>query len=332
MIGSFKDFLSESEKTVYFAFGRMNPPTAEHEKFLDELSEKAGKYPYRVFLSTTHNSETSPLQYESKLKFVRKMFPRHARSVVREEKMKTPLDVAVKLYNEGFTSIVMVASESKYNESKALLEKYNGKEGRHGFYEFSNIRVEKANSSLENTQRHIDVISENRFPEFASIIPNHVSTSDARELFNCARKGMNLHECKEFKNKIEFQPVSEEREKYVQGEFDDMVGECVYIKETGEPAVLKHLGSNYVIVELNGEKKRCWIEDIVKEKPGVNWRDLKRIREQDMTTVRNRIQRDKKRDARQDKKEDELMKRRHDQMLDRARRRRTRKINRGIDS
>ena len=51
MINKFSQFLVEEEKTVYFTFGRMNPPTIGHGKLLDVLASKAGRNPYRVFLS-----------------------------------------------------------------------------------------------------------------------------------------------------------------------------------------------------------------------------------------------------------------------------------------
>ena len=35
MISSFKQYLVEEEKTVFFTFGRMNPPTIGHEKLLN---------------------------------------------------------------------------------------------------------------------------------------------------------------------------------------------------------------------------------------------------------------------------------------------------------
>ena len=37
MINSFKFFLIEEDKTVFFTFGRMNPPTSGHEKLMNEL-------------------------------------------------------------------------------------------------------------------------------------------------------------------------------------------------------------------------------------------------------------------------------------------------------
>jgi len=60
LINSFKNYLVEEEKTVYFTFGRMNPPTVGHEKLLDTLARKAGKNPYRIFLSQTQDKKKEP--------------------------------------------------------------------------------------------------------------------------------------------------------------------------------------------------------------------------------------------------------------------------------
>ena len=48
MISSFKSYLIEEERTVFFTFGRMNPPTTGHEKLMNELAKKSGKHSYRV--------------------------------------------------------------------------------------------------------------------------------------------------------------------------------------------------------------------------------------------------------------------------------------------
>ncbi len=79
---SFKDYLTEEDKIAYFTFGRMNPPTIGHEKLLDKLSATAGKNQYFVFLSQTQDKKKNPLDYNSKVKHVRKMFPRHARRIM----------------------------------------------------------------------------------------------------------------------------------------------------------------------------------------------------------------------------------------------------------
>ena len=93
MINSFSQFLIEEEKEVYFTFGRMNPPTIGHGKLLDTLATKAGRNPYRVYVSQSQDKNKNPLQYKEKIKHVRKMFPKHARSVMINKKIKTAIDV-----------------------------------------------------------------------------------------------------------------------------------------------------------------------------------------------------------------------------------------------
>ena len=44
-----------------------------------------------------------------------------------------------------------------------------------------------------------------------------MNNRDAKKLFNDVRVGMGLKEVKEFKNKINLEPVSETREKYIEG-------------------------------------------------------------------------------------------------------------------
>ncbi len=57
----------------------MNPPTIGHEKLLNSLASKAGKNPYRVYLSQTQDKNKNPLNYKDKIKTARKIFPKHAR-------------------------------------------------------------------------------------------------------------------------------------------------------------------------------------------------------------------------------------------------------------
>ena len=77
---SFKNYLVEEDRAVYFVFGRMNPPTIGHGKVLDKLSQLAGSNPYRMYLSQSQDAKKNPLNYKEKIKISRKMFPKHARS------------------------------------------------------------------------------------------------------------------------------------------------------------------------------------------------------------------------------------------------------------
>ena len=134
MINSFKNYLIEEEKTIYFTFGRMNPPTIGHEKLLNVLARKAGNNPYRVFLSQTQDSKKNPLGYAEKTKLARKMFPKHARSILMDKKVKTVFNAVQKLYNEGYKNVVMVVGSDRVREFDILLNKYNAKKGPHGIY------------------------------------------------------------------------------------------------------------------------------------------------------------------------------------------------------
>jgi len=137
MIKNFSQYLIEEEREVYFTFGRMNPPTIGHEKLLDTLSRKSGKNPYRVFLSQSQDSKKNPLNYAEKIKFARKMFPKHARSIMMDKKVKTVFNAIQKLYDEGYKNVVMVVGDDRVREFDILLNKYNGKKGPHGVYSFS---------------------------------------------------------------------------------------------------------------------------------------------------------------------------------------------------
>ena len=59
MINSFKSYLVEEEKSIYFTFGRMNPPTIGHEKLISTLAEKSGRNPYRVYLSQSQDKSST---------------------------------------------------------------------------------------------------------------------------------------------------------------------------------------------------------------------------------------------------------------------------------
>ena len=272
MISSFSQYLVEEERVVYFTFGRMNPPTIGHGKLLDKLASMAGRNPYKVYVSQSQDPKKNPLSYADKIKAVRKMFPKHGRSVMINKSVKSAMDIMPLLYNQGFRKVVMVVGSDRVNEFSALLNKYNGKEGRHGFYNFSDIKVESAGARDPDAEgvegmsasKMRTFASDNDFASFSQGLPKTVSTKDARKMFNDVRKGMGLKEEKTFKNHIQLSPISETRESFVNGQLFDL-GEQVIIKESDEVAIITVLGSNYVIVETaDGKRSRKWLDAVEK--------------------------------------------------------------------
>lgn len=278
MINSFRQYLVEEDRVLYFSFGRMNPPTIGHQKLLDKLASESGKNPYRLYLSQSQDPKKNPLDYKTKVKFARKMFPKHARYILSTPNIKTVMDSANQMYNEGYRKIVMVVGSDRISEFKKLLEDYNGKTGRHGFYNFQEIKVISAGERDPDSEgvegmsasKMRDLAKKNDFVQFSQGLPSTLSNKDSREIFNAVRKGMGLSEVKEFHTHIKLNPISEAREAYVNGDLFH-IGDQVIIKETEEVAVVKRLGSNYVIVETDKATYRKWLDSVEKLEESDKW-------------------------------------------------------------
>ena len=200
MVNSFKHYLIEEEKTVYFTFGRMNPPTTGHEKLMNELSKKSGNNSYRVYLSQSTDKKKNPLDFKYKVKTVRKFFPKHARSVMLNKKVKTVFDAVTEMYNDGFKNVTMVVGSDRINEFTTLLKKYNGVKGRHGLYNFNKINVISAgdrdpdadDTSGMSASKMRSLANEGDFTQFSQGLPRNVSNADAKKVYNEVRRGMGL--------------------------------------------------------------------------------------------------------------------------------------------
>jgi len=269
MINSFKHYLIEEEKTAYFTFGRMNPPTTGHEKLMNELSKKSGNNPYKIYLSQTADKKKNPLDFKYKVKTVRKFFPKHARNVMLSKKVRNVFDAATEMFNDGFKNITMVVGSDRINEFSTLLKKYNGVKGRHGLYNFNKINVISAGDrdpdaddiSGMSASKMRSLASEGDFTQFSQGLPRNVSNADAKKVYNEVRKGMGLKEQIDYFNKLHFEPVSEKREAYVKGNLFN-IGDHVTVVGSDELASITSLGSNYVIVESGNKLYRKWLTDI----------------------------------------------------------------------
>ena len=269
MISSFKSYLIEEERTVFFTFGRMNPPTTGHEKLMNELAKKSGKHSYRVYLSQSVDKKKNPLDYGTKVKTVRKFFPKHARQVMLDKKVKNVFDAVTEIYNDGYKNVSMIVGSDRVNEFTVLLKKYNGVKGRHGLYNFKKINVISAGDrdpdaddvSGMSASKMREAASDGDFTKFSQGLPRNVSNSDAKKVYNEVRRGMGLKEQKEYFNKLHFEPVSEKREAYVKGNLFN-IGDHVTVVGSDELASVTSLGTNYVIIEQNGKFFRKWLDSV----------------------------------------------------------------------
>ena len=268
-IKNFSQYLVEAEKEVFFTFGRMNPPTIGHGKVLDTISKKSGKNDYKIYLSQVSNVKKDPLSYSDKIKHIRKMFPKHARQVIINKNVRTAFDAVVDLYDSGYRNVNMIVGSDRVNEFDVLLKKYNGVKGRHGFYNFENIRVISAGERDPDAEgvtgmsasKQRENAKANDYTAFAQGVPSKMSDRDTRKLFNDVRKGMQLEEERQFKRHVDLGKLNDLRENYIKGDLYE-IGDNVVIKSTDETGIVTVLGSNYVIVQTENKKVRKWLNDI----------------------------------------------------------------------
>ena len=275
MINRFSQYLVEEENVGYLVFGRMNPPTIGHGKLLDKLASVARRAPYRIYLSQSNDQKDNPLTYSDKVKFARKMFPRHARSIIIDKKVTTPFHALSAMYDAGFKKVVLVAGSDRVQEYDVRLNKYNGKKGGHGFYNFEGgVKIVSAGQrdpdgkgaeGASGTKQR-GYAKNNDFTGFAQGLTKAISNPDSRKMFNAVRKGMGLKEQKQFKNHVQLEPVSDLRESYIRDNIFEL-GEEVVMTAKGIIGTIKHLGTNYLIVESKGETWRCWLDQVSKVDP-----------------------------------------------------------------
>ena len=271
-INSFKNYLTEEDKVAYFTFGRMNPPTVGHEKLMDSLAKKSGTNDYFVFVSQSQDAKKNPLNYSQKVKHIRKMFPKHARRVMINKKVRTVFDALVFLYDKGYKSAIMVVGSDRVREFEMLTNKYNGKKGKHGFYNFQSITIASAGARDPDAEgvegmsasKMRKFASENDFISFAQGLGTSLSNKDSKKIFTDVRSGMGIKEESVFKRHLELEPVSDIREEFVKGNLFDL-GDTVIIKESDEMGTIVHLGTNYLVIEISEERVvRKWLEDVDK--------------------------------------------------------------------
>lgn len=132
---------------VVFTFGRFNPPTVGHEKLLNKVFSVASKESadFLVFPSHSQNPKKDPLDFRSKVKFMKKMFPKYSKNIMSNNKVKNAFNAVSLLHELGYKEVIMVVGGDRVSEFTAILNKYNGIEGKHGFYDFeAGIKVVSA--------------------------------------------------------------------------------------------------------------------------------------------------------------------------------------------
>jgi len=188
-----------------FAFGRFNPSTIGHEVLMDKAKSVGGKN-YRIYISQSQDRKKNPLDYSTKLHYMRKMFPTHKKHIINSS-ARTAIDVAVELSKEGFTDINFIAGSDRVTEFDALLNKYNGVKAKHGEYKFDSIKVISAGerdpdaegASGMSASKMRAAAQDDDFDKFKQgLPPKFAASGDSKKLFRAVQKAMGVKSMNEW--------------------------------------------------------------------------------------------------------------------------------------
>jgi hypothetical protein len=204
---TYKSFMTEKEgDTAIFTFGRFNPPTIGHEKLVVAVANVARRVGGEYFIYPSHSQDPkkNPLDQITKVKYMKKMFPKHKENIAIS-KGKTVLEIASELHDKGYTNLVMVVGSDRVKDFQSILDRYNGEDKAHGFYNFDSIKTVSAGerdpdaegvSGMSASQMRQSAV-EGDFETFRNGIPSTLNDKDTKKLFNDIRKSMRLSVVKE---------------------------------------------------------------------------------------------------------------------------------------
>ena len=178
-----------------FTFGRFNPPTIGHGKLLDKVASVRPDAKYYVFVSHTQDAKKNPLDYETKISFLKRQFGKHTNEIVQNEGIRTIIDVMQYLEQQGHDGVIMVAGSDRVKSFNDLLQKYNGQE-----YNFDKIIVTSAGERDPDSEgvegasasKARQAASQGNMAAFAKMIqgPDQI----VKDMYTSVRLGMGMKE------------------------------------------------------------------------------------------------------------------------------------------
>lgn len=193
-------------KSVAFTFGRFNPPTTGHEKLIRKVkSIRTDKF--YIFPSWSENPKKDPLPHKIKVSYLKRAFSKFSKNIISDSRAKTALGALVILYEMGFEEVTMVVGSDRIDDFRKLLNKYNGIDSTHGYYEFPvDIRVVSAGErdpdaegieGMSASKLRAAVVARDK-ELFISGLPSGLSSNDRENLYIDLSKYMQIREVHEY--------------------------------------------------------------------------------------------------------------------------------------
>ena len=253
--------------TLTIAFGRFNPPHAGHQQLMDTAAAaaEAEESDYMIVPSRSNDPKKNPLDADTKVAFMRGMFPQHSSRIQNDQNTRTIFDVLKKAHNDGYTNVRIVGGADRVKEFDKLANNYNG-----SLYQFDNVEVVSAGDrdpdadGVEgmSASRLRLAASENDFKTFMSAMPEGFPRREAKQLFDTTRISMGINEewgIWEMAPKFDLDTL---RENYVSKAIFG-IGELVENMNTGMVGRIIRRGANHLICVTEDKIMfKAWIKDV----------------------------------------------------------------------
>ena len=253
--------------TLTIAFGRFNPPHAGHQQLMDTAAAaaEAEESDYMIVPSRSNDPKKNPLDADTKVAFMRGMFPQHSSRIQNDQNTRTIFDVLKKAHNDGYTNVRIVGGADRVKEFDKLANNYNG-----SLYQFDNVEVVSAGDrdpdadGVEgmSASRLRLAASENDFKTFMSAMPEGFPRREAKQLFDTTRMSMGINEewgIWEMAPKFDLDTL---RENYVSKAIFS-IGELVENMNTGMVGRIVRRGANHLICVTEDKIMfKAWIKDV----------------------------------------------------------------------
>jgi nicotinic acid mononucleotide adenylyltransferase len=181
------------KKHVAFAFGRFNPPTIGHKKLIDTVVDAADGGDFYIFTSQSQDPDKNPLDYQTKVNFLKKLFPSIQDKIVYDMTIKNVLQAADKLKANGYTDATFVCGSDRVPEFTKLLNTWNGMDKTPRFGTLNIVSSGEREDGVEGVEgvsasMAREFFKNNDFESFKGTVPNNPQL--AKELFDAVKQGM----------------------------------------------------------------------------------------------------------------------------------------------
>ncbi len=185
----FKSYIKQlnEEKSIVYAFGRWNPPSASDAELWDFVTETAKKLraDSSIFTTTVQNIRKNPLNVHDKVEYLREAIDVSTK-IVADNNLKNTYQIAEHLVSLGYTKIIFVVHESQKNDFETL--KKNVRELSQGL---SELHIKSFKDKEFHQSQLRSLVKEDDFVSFSKLLPKKLK-DEAHDLFEKTRHGLGL--------------------------------------------------------------------------------------------------------------------------------------------